>query len=255
MCLYIASPFEQQLFDEGKRILDTARDRGIVLRLLGALAIRTHCPEFSYIHEKASRTLSDLDMAAYQKQGPEISRFFKDVGYKHSALAAIPGLKRAVFLGDGELHVDIFYEGLEMCHDISFKDRLEVDYPTIPLAELLLEKMQIVQINEKDLIDTIMLLREHQISDNDKEAVNGPRIASLCAAEWGLWRTITMNLGKVTNYAQSFAAIQDEDKRDVTEKIDQLLKMIEDKPKTFKWKMRAKVGDSRVWYRTVEERA
>ena len=64
-----------------------------------------------------------------------------------------------------------------------------------------------------------------------------------------------MNLGKVTHYAQSFAAIQDEDKRDVTEKIDQLLKMIEDKPKTFKWKMRAKVGDSRVWYRTVEERA
>jgi hypothetical protein len=253
--LYIASPFEQQLFDEGKRILDTARDRGIVLRLLGALAIRTHCPEFSYIHEKAGRTLSDLDVAAYQKQGPEISRFFKDVGYKNSALGAIPGLKRAVFLGDGEMHIDIFYEGLEMCHDISFKDRLEVDYPTIPLAELLLEKMQIVQINEKDLIDTIMLLREHQIGDNDNETLNGPRIASLCAAEWGLWRTVTMNLGKVANYAQSFAAIQDGDKKDVTEKIGNLLKMIEDKPKTLRWKMRAKVGDSRAWYRTVEERA
>ena len=253
--MYIASPFEQRLFDEGKRILDTASDRGIVLRLLGALAIRTHCPEFSYIHEKAGRTLSDLDMAAYQKQGPEISRFFKDVGYKNSALAAIPGLKRAVFLGDGEMHIDIFYEGLEMCHDISFKDRLEVDYPTIPLAELLLEKMQIVQINEKDLIDTVMLLREHKIGDNDKDAVNGPRIASLCAAEWGLWRTITMNLGKVTDYAKSFAAIQEEDKNDVTGKIDYLLRLIEDKPKTLRWKMRAKVGDSRVWYRSVEERA
>lgn len=253
--MYIASPFEQQLFDEGKRILDTASSRGIVLRILGALAIRTHCPRFSYIHEKASRTLSDLDMAAYQKQSPEISRFFKDVGYKNSALGAIPGLKRAVFLGEGELHIDIFYEGLEMCHDISFKDRLEVDYPTIPLAELLLEKMQIVQINEKDLIDTIMLVREHHIGDGDKETLNGPRIANLCAADWGLWRTITMNLSKVINYAQSFAAIEEEDKKDVAEKVNHLLKMIEDKPKSLKWKMRAKVGESRVWYRTVEERA
>lgn len=253
--MYIASPFEQQLFDEGKRILDTASSRGIVLRILGALAIRTHCPRFSYIHEKASRTLSDLDMAAYQKQSPLISRFFKDVGYKNSALAAIPGLKRAVFLGEGELHIDIFYEGLEMCHDISFKDRLEVDYPTIPLAELLLEKMQIVQINEKDLIDTIMLLREHDVGDGDKDIVNGPRIAGLCAADWGLWRTITMNLGKVTNYVHTFAAIEEEDRKDVDQKVGSVLKMIEEEPKSLKWKLRAKVGDSKVWYRSVEERA
>jgi hypothetical protein len=253
--MYVASSFEKKLFDEGSRILEAATSRGIVLRLLGALAIRTHCPKFSYIHERAKRTLSDLDMAAYQKQSVDISRFFNDVGYKKTMLAAIPGLKRAVFLGEGELHIDVFYETLEMCHDISFKDRLEVDYPTIPLAELLLEKMQIVQINEKDLIDTIMLVREHEIGDGDKEILNEPRIANLCAADWGLWRTITMNLNKLVSYAESFAALEMEDRKDVKGKLSLLLKAIDEKPKTLKWKMRAKVGDNRPWYRSVEERA
>jgi hypothetical protein len=253
--MYIASPFEQKLFDEADKIISGARERELVLRLLGALAIRTHCEKFSYIHERASRKLSDLDMAAYMRQGKDITRYFKESGYRHSALAAIPGLKRAVFLGEGELHVDIFYEGLEMCHDISFKDRLEIDYPTIPLAELLLEKMQIVQINEKDLIDTIMLLREHDISDGDNDVINGPRIALLCSADWGLWRTLTMNLNKVTNYAPTFSAIEEEDRKDINKKVSYLLDLIEKQPKALKWKMRAKVGDSRVWYRSVEERS
>ena len=253
--MYIASPFEQKLFDEADKIVTGAKQRGIVLRLLGALAIRTHCEKFSYIHEKANRKLSDLDMAAYLKQGTEITRYFKDAGYKHSALGAIPGYKRAVFLGEGELHVDIFYEALEMCHDIPFKDRLEVDYPTIPLAELVLEKMQIVKINEKDLIDTIMLLREHDIGNGDKDVVNGQRIAALCSADWGLWRTTTMNLGKVTHYNETFSAIEEDDKKDVNGKISSLLETIEKQPKSLKWKMRARVGDSKVWYRSVEERA
>jgi hypothetical protein len=253
--MHIASPFEQKLFDEADSIIRGARERGIVLRLLGALAIRTHCEKFSYIHERAKRNLSDLDMAAYLRQGTEITRYFKDAGYSHSALGAIPGLKRAVFLGEGDLHVDIFYEGLEMCHDIPFKDRLEVDYPTIPLAELLLEKMQIVKINEKDLIDTIMLLREHDISDNDRDVVNGVRIATLCSEDWGLWRTTTMNLDKVTRYADTFSAVEEEDKKDVHKKVGALLRTIEKQPKTLKWKIRARVGDSKVWYRSVEERA
>jgi len=253
--MYVASPFEQQLFDEGNKIISGAKEKGLVLRLLGALAIRTHCEKFSYIHEKAKRVLSDLDMAAYLRQGPEITRYFKDYGYRSSALSAIPGFKRAVFLGEGELHVDIFYEALEMCHDISFKNRLEVDYPTIPLAELVLEKMQIVQINEKDLIDTVMLIRQHEISDNDNDVINGQRIATLCSAEWGLWRTLTMNLDKVRHYAETFQVLEEEDKKDVIEKVQMLLGIIEKQPKSMKWKMRAKVGDSKVWYRSVEERA
>ena len=89
---------------------------------------------------------------------------------------------------------------LDFCHPIPWKGRLEVDNPTIPLAELLLEKMQIVKINEKDIIDTIMLLLEHEICGDDEDHINSQHVAKLCAGEWGLWRTTTMNLEKVRDY-------------------------------------------------------
>jgi hypothetical protein len=42
-------------------------------------------------------------------------------------------------------------------HVVKFQNRLHVDSPTIPLAELALEKLQIVHLNEKDVKDMLML--------------------------------------------------------------------------------------------------
>ena len=95
------------------------------------------------------------------------------------------------------MHIDVFLDKLEFCHTVLWKDRLELDPETIPLAELLLQKMQIVEINEKDLIDTIMLLLEFPLGDNDDETINVDRVARVCAKDWGWWRTLTMNLDKV----------------------------------------------------------
>ena len=93
---------------------------------------------------------------------------------------------------------------LDFCHPIPWKGRLEVDSPTLPLAELMLEKMQIVKINEKDIIDSVMLLREHELADDDDDHINARRIAELGAGEWGLWRTTTMNLEKVRDFLPHF---------------------------------------------------
>ena len=97
---------------------------------------------------------------------------------------------------------------------IHWEGRLEVDHPSIPLAEMLLEKMQIVQINEKDIIDTIMLLLEHPLGDIDQETINIKRVAMLCSTDWGLWRTTTMNLDKVRQMAQGYDAAHLRTKRD-----------------------------------------
>jgi hypothetical protein len=246
--------FEQKLFDEGKRIIEAATSRGVMIRLLGALAIRSHCTDCKYIHEASRRTLSDLDMASYRSCRIDIDKLFRDFGYKSSALAAVPSLKRSVYFVDDKLHVDVFYDALEMCHDISFKDRLEADYPTIPLAELVLEKMQIVQINEKDVIDTVMLFSEHEVGEGDKETINAPRIASLCSTDWGLWKTCTTNLAKTADYAEAFRVLKEEDKRKSNARISLLLDTIGRQPKSVKWKMRAKIGERQKWYNTVEDR-
>jgi hypothetical protein len=128
-----------------------------------------------------------------------------------------------------------------------------MDSLTIPLAELLLEKMQIVKINEKDVIDTIMLLLEHPFGDTDHELVNMRRVAGLCAADWGLWRTLTMNLDKVRQLAQTYPQLSDSEKAHIASQVDLALARIEAEPKSLAWRLRARVGDRVKWYKDVEE--
>jgi hypothetical protein len=113
--------------------------------------------------------------------------------------------------------------------------------------------MQIVRINEKDVIDTIMLLLEHDLGDSDQETINVGRIGQMCADDWGLWRTVTMNLDKVKLLAQGYAVLEEGDKARVSHQVDDALARIEAAPKTVGWRLRARVGDRVKWYKDVDE--
>jgi hypothetical protein len=121
------------------------------------------------------------------------------------------------------------------------------------LAELLLEKMQIVQINPKDVIDTIMLLREHSLGKSDADTINSSRIAAMCARDWGLWRTVTMNLKKTIEISDGYTWLSNDDRLVVVDKIGQLLKTIDAEPKPAAWNIRNKIGDRVKWYKEVHE--
>jgi len=150
-------------------------------------------------------------------------------------------------------HIDVFYNALEFCHPISFVGRLEIEQYTLPLAELLLEKMQIVQINEKDLIDSIMLLREHPLGDNDLETINTTLITRTLSNDWGFWRTMTGNLKLLDGKLEQYDVLTDQDRSVVHERINDLLQKIETAPKSLRWKMRARIGEKVKWYKDVEE--
>jgi hypothetical protein len=213
---------EREKFEnELKHILKASQEAGVLLRVIGSLAFQMHCPQFGYLQAAMGRAYTDIDFAAYGKQSKQIQGLLTSLGYQeHREVFINSEGERAIFdkLAAG-LHVDVFYEKLDFCHTIYWKDRLEVDSPTIPLAELLLEKMQIVQINEKDVIDTLMLLLEHPLGEKDDETINIKRVAKLCADEWGLWRTTTMNLDKVQQLAQSYPQLTSEQKARVTEQV------------------------------------
>ena len=151
------------------------------------------------------------------------------------------------------MHIDIFYDKLNFCHLIRWAGRLEVDSPSIPLAEMLLEKMQIVQINEKDIIDTIMLLLEHPLGDIDKETINIKRVAELCSTDWGLWRTTTMNLNKVRQLAQGYEQLTSEQKDKVSQQVELAMTRLDQAPKSMAWQLRSRVGDRVKWYKDVDE--
>jgi len=239
---------------EALRIVEAGKEKGIILRIMGACAVRIHCskkPQFLL-----ERKLTDIDLMSYTRFASSMEKFFKSLGYEQ--LPTI--LPRGISLGrhiyynkEIGITVDVFFDKLEFCHTIDFRGRLELDYPTITLADIMLEKLQIVKITEKDILDLIALLYEHEIGmSDDKDVINGRYIARLLSKDWGFYYTATTNLNKVKSYLQSSELLKEEERKIVTEKIDKLLQLIENEPKSLKWKLRAKIGPSMKWYRDVE---
>lgn len=249
-------PSDREKFEsELKTILKASEDAGILMRVIGSLAFQMHCPQFGYLQAALGRAYTDIDFAAYSRQNKQISELMGRMGYVENREIFIASQgERAIYdKPNSGLHVDIFYEKLDFCHTIYWKGRLEVDSPTIPLAELLLEKMQIVKINEKDVIDTIMLLLEHPLGDDDNETINIKLVSQLCASDWGLWRTTTMNLEKVKQLAQGYSQLTSEQKAKVDAQVNLALERINAEPKPVAWRLRARVGDRIKWYKDVDE--
>jgi hypothetical protein len=240
---------------EARRLLAAAERQGVTLRLLGALAFRIRCPRHVELQERMGRPYTDLDFAAYGKDAERIRRWLAEEGYVEDRGVYVESQGSRLVFEDPRtgLHLDVFLDKLEFSHTIEWKGRLEVDRETIPLAEMLLQKMQIVEINEKDLIDTIMLLLEHPVGETDDETVNAGHVARLCSAGWGLWRTTTMNLQKARQLADASPHLGDGQRERVRVQVGRILTRIGSEPKSLGWKVRARLGDRKKWYRDVGE--
>jgi hypothetical protein len=239
---------------EALRLTHAAKDRNLTLRTLGANAIRIHCPQFAKMHEALGRKITDLDFVGPGTQANQLVEMLAELGYPtdRNGRYRIALLGRYIF-ENRSFHADLFFDELRWNHTIDLRNRLSLDFPTITVSDLLLEKMQIVKINEKDIKDLIVLLREHQIGDQERESVNAPYVAGLLSADWGFFYTFTMNLSKTETFVQRYDQLTAEHREDVTSKITKLRKMINETPKSFRWKMRARTGTSSKWYREVDE--
>jgi hypothetical protein len=155
------------------------------------------------------------------------------------------------------LNVDVFADELYFCHRIPFKGRLELDSPTICTTDLLLEKMQIVEINLKDFKDTIVLLLEHPLSHQQSgpKAIDVDYIVDMMRQDWGFYYTFTTNLKRVPDHLSEFSSLAEEGKDIIRARIDALLNTIEAAPKTLGWRMRSKIGTRSRWYQEVSEKS
>jgi hypothetical protein len=237
--------------EEALRILDASSSGRVVLKLLGGVAIAIRCPSAS--QDGLRRKYLDLDFVGHVKQSGAISKLFREMGYQpRQRFNAMMGGKRLVF-NDlvNQRRVDIFLDVFEMCHRFDFRQRVELEPRTLPLADLLATKLQIVQINEKDFSDVTSLLLDHEIGSGDGETINGPYIARLCASDWGMCKTFSMNLSKLRLALQSLP-LPPVDSELVNSRIETLLRMIEEEPKSLGWKLRARVGERLPWYELPE---
>ena len=243
---------DADVFEEGKRLLACCEAEGVPLRLIGGVAIRLRAGDG--LPPAFARTYADLDFVTVRRGGGPATAFFRAEGYEpHVAFNALHGGERLLFFdNEHERQVDVFVGQFSMSHRIPFDDRVDLEPGTVPLAELLLTKLQIAQLNEKDVRDALALLHGHPVGEADGDQLNGRRVAELCAADWGLWRTFTANLAACRDYAGDYD-LPAADREEMLARIDRLADLIEREPKSRAWKLRAKIGDRKRWYELPEE--
>jgi hypothetical protein len=236
---------------EAKRLLNAAHADGVPIRLMGGLAIYLHTEE---IPPSLQRSYDDIDIATPKGASRGVGDFFVKLGYEPAReFNALHGAQRLLFHDRANNRkLDVFVDSFEMCHTIPITERIELDDRTIPLAELLLTKLQVVELNDKDLRDMATLLNAHEVGGDDGESINGDFIASLTADDWGLWRTVKLNLERVHDRIGSLSLDAGAQAR-IVERADALWERIEREPKSRKWRVRDRVGDRKRWYEVPDE--
>ncbi len=237
---------------EAERLINLANQKGITLRLLGGIAFRLRCP--SSVKEGLKRNYVDIDFVGTRKQRKEIQNLFTEGGYTpRTTFNTMQGYRRLIFNDiENERRVDIFLNEFEMCHKFDFTDRLKLDTVTLPLADLLLTKLQVFEITEREYRDVIAMFTDHQLGTSDApDLINVKYIAKLASDDWGLWRTITLNLERISSGLPKYVSSPEEQSR-IKSKIDKFWEALNAEPKSFRWKMRARVGEKVKWYELPE---
>jgi len=241
----------ESLLEEADRILHAAGDKGVTLRFIGGVAVGIRCPSAS--NPPLSRHYVDIDVIGHRKEVAKISQLFKELGYRPRERFNAFQVTRLIFndLGNAR-RVDVFLDVFEMCHKFNFRNRIDLETKTLPIADLLSTKLQIVEINEKDMKDITAMLLDHDLTAEDvQNGINASYIARLCADDWGIYKTFTTNLANIPRFVK-VVGLKEESRKRVMERVEGLRKAIDEAPKSMGWKMRAAVGERKRWYELPE---
>jgi hypothetical protein len=238
------------------RVVENADRHGVLLRLLGAAGFVTHCPMNKELFALFSRKLTDIDVITYGScKSSNLENALAEIGFERQRHYVWHAAYREIYANAEGLFVDVFRDTLSFSHEIRFKGRLELDSPTVPLEELLLEKLQIHHITEKDFKDIVILLLEHDVgAGGDRERVDSSFVSGVLSDDWGFYHDAVENLGQAKAFLEEASdVLAAADVRNVRGRIDRLIDAIEKAPKSARWKKRAKKGTKRIWYTEVGE--
>ena len=198
-----------------------AADAGLGLKLLGGLAVRVLCPEFP----PRLRRDQDIDFACLSKERKKLAAHLES----HGCLA------------------DRRFNNLNGDRQMYF------NAPSGRAIDVLLSKLQIVEMNQKDARDIIHLLSWLPLG-GDGTSLDTGRYCAVLGADWGWWRTVTGNLAKLPQWLADHPELEPPGTRfNPLDQIQRLSELADSAPKTVKWRMRASVGDRVRWYELPEE--
>jgi hypothetical protein len=248
----VPNPILPDIVEEAARVLDEAQTHDVLVRAVGGVAVQLHATDG--VHPAFRRPYADIDLVTTGRAGRRVAGFLVEMGYTpNERFNATNGHSRLVFYDETHgRQLDVFVGDFTMCHRLPLAARLDLDERTVPLAELLLTKLQIVRVNEKDLKDLWAIVDDHDVGEGDVETVNAGYIARLLANDWGLWRTTKETMATATQRLGD-VPVDDERRTRIADQLSRLWERIEAEPKSLRWRARARIGERTRWYEEPEE--
>ena len=238
---------------EAHRLAGSLVDAGIRARLLGGcgVALHAHRP----IPPALRRTYGDLDYVVRRSESTAFRRLLEREGYDPNVrFNSVNGHRRLLHFDSlNGRQIDTFVGSFHMCHDLDLDDRLPAAGFSLAPADLLLTKLQVVEINDKDLVDTVLLLSEHPVGGTDPEVIDQVRLAQVVGSDWGWYTTLADNLEHLEDRTRALHDLDEETRELVLRRVHDVRGVIDAAPKTMRWRLRARVGRRVAWYELPEE--
>lgn len=236
--------------EEGLRVVEAADERGLTVRTIGGTAIWQQSETAR--EQPFKRPYRDVDFVTVREDEDDAVDLMLELGYEpNKRLNTMHRYRLEFFDPVNDRKADYIVDRFQFSHEWSLRDRVEVDYPTVPVEDLLLSKLQIAEISDRDIRDILAMVVDHPVGDGEEvDVVDAGYVADLVRADWGLYKTLTMNLDRVESYLEANEPPLEEST--VRSRLGTLRTAIEDVPKTLRWKLRSIIGERKQWYRRPE---
>lgn len=239
---------------EAQRLAQAIRDSDTAAVLIGGVAVFLRCPSAASLPLR--RDYKDIDLVTVRRMTQKLTTLLEEHGHvPDKRFNAIHGSQRLFFWDEQNgRQLDVFVDRFEMCHQFDLRDRVGRDPTgtTLPLADLLLTKMQVVEMNFKDMQDVAALLQDHPLTDSD-EGINVDYITQLTRSDWGLQHTLELTLVKLRDDDTMSKLAVDRPRYSLATQLDDLGRAMRDVAKSTTWKLRARIGEHKRWYELPEE--
>ncbi len=234
--------------DAAVQVIDTAEPKGVRLRLLGGLAFKKLCP--SSMDARYYRENKDIDLMGRRSDTKGVVSVLEGLGYRSREIFNKLNMGQRLIYYDmqNKRRVDIFLDEFSMCHKFNFKESILAGTYTLPITQLLMTKLQVVEKSDKEYRDLAVAFRDFDVTDG-RDQIRGDEIADLCSKDWGVYTTFRKSLEALMTKTEAIAGT---DSETVLPRIQKLVAMMDSSPKTFGWRMRAKIGEKARWYELPE---
>jgi hypothetical protein len=222
---------------------------GTLARVVGGVAVALH--DHVPLPPSLSRPYADIDLVVAAGGESTLARTLAELGYEPDRrFNALYGYRRLLFWDrPNDRQLDVFVGAFAMCHRLVLDGRLH-DGPTLTPADLLLTKLQIVELNPKDVVDVLALVASHEVADERTGDVIGrDRIAAVTGADWGWHTTVADSLARVRERADVAGPFADL----AAQRLDAIAAAMESAPKSLRWRARSRIGRRMPWYELPEE--